>query len=118
MLDVDFVKISGRACHYDYRRLLENVRSLGEAMNKCWDDENCKGIMEMPCDETDVHSRRKRSTTDYFLCYVGYGYGDSLENCVYEKTGNFFYGNNFLSSKQYKFYGRIKLYIGRNLFLH
>ena len=99
MLDVDFVKISGRACHYDYRSFLRNVNTLEEAKNKCWDDEQCKGIMKMPCDESREGPRRKRSTTEYFLCYVGYGYGDSLENCVYEKTGNFYSGNDFLPLK-------------------
>ena len=56
-------------------------------------DEQCKSILKKPCDGS-----ASWSAIEYFLCYVGYSYGDSLTECVYEKTGNFFSGPHCLFS--------------------
>ena len=62
--------------------------SIRGAKERCVNDEQCGGIYDNNCDESE---------NDIHLCYAGYNYEDDrYGDCIYEKTGNLSYVDLFL----------------------
>ena len=66
--------MDGKWCSHQYG----NFNDVKTAEDSCANDSNCKGVWDQGCDE---------SSSDVYLCKVGYDYDSWSSDCVYDKKG-------------------------------
>ena len=75
---LEYTKLTGKFCPDSVDG---EFSSIDHAKEKCFYDEQCKGLYFPGCDDSHHYSLR--------LCYIGTRYDEDTYDCVYEKEGNF-----------------------------